>query len=121
MPHQITSSNSNSYCENKCRACMTEGGKMLSMYDDKSTNKINLSYKLAELTSIQVNKLFLLDIYFYFKISIFYDIELIPLDNKINAHLTSTIIFIDTVKRDKHIRCRYINGNITIEILTSHI
>jgi len=45
---------------------MKEGGKMLSMYDDKSNNKINLSCKLAELTSIQVNRLFLADICFCF-------------------------------------------------------
>ncbi|XP_070163872.1 zinc finger protein 852 [Polyergus mexicanus] len=49
------SSNINSCTENKCRACMKEGGKMLPMYD-KSTSKINLSYKLAELTSIQIDK-----------------------------------------------------------------
>jgi len=40
---------------NICRACMKEGGKMLSMYDEKINN---LPYKLAELTSIQVNKSF---------------------------------------------------------------
>lgn len=66
MARQIMSSNSNFYTENKCRACMKEGGKMLSMYDDKSNNKINLSCKLAELTSIQVNRLFLADICFCF-------------------------------------------------------
>lgn len=41
---------------------MKEGGKMLSMYD-KTTSKINLSYKLAELTSIQVNRLFLVSVF----------------------------------------------------------
>ncbi|GAB1860638.1 Zinc finger protein 227 [Camponotus japonicus] len=56
MARQIMSSNSNFYTEDKCRACMKEGGKMLSMYDDKSNNKINLSCKLAELTSIQIDK-----------------------------------------------------------------
>jgi len=43
-------------CANKCRACMKEGGKMLPMYDDK-ISKINLPYKLAQLTSIQVRTL----------------------------------------------------------------
>lgn len=62
MPRQIMSSNINSCTENKCRACMKEGGKMLSMYD-KTTSKINLSYKLAELTSIQVNRLFLVSVF----------------------------------------------------------
>lgn len=33
---------------------MKEGGKMLPMYDDKVISKINLPYKLAQLTSIQV-------------------------------------------------------------------
>jgi len=37
---------------------MKEGGKMLPMYDEKINNNINLPYKLAELTSIQVNKFF---------------------------------------------------------------
>ncbi|XP_050454070.1 zinc finger protein 436-like [Cataglyphis hispanica] len=50
------SSNISSCIENKCRACMKEGGKMLPMYDDKTTSKVNLSYKLAELTSIQIDK-----------------------------------------------------------------
>lgn len=34
---------------------MKEGGKMLPMYDDK-TSKINLPYKLAEITSIHIDK-----------------------------------------------------------------
>lgn len=63
------SSNISSCTENKCRACMKEGGKMLPMYDDKTTSKINLSYKLAELTSIQVNRLFLISV-FIFKYSV---------------------------------------------------
>jgi len=33
---------------------MKEGGKMLPMYDDKVISEINLPYKLAQLTSIQV-------------------------------------------------------------------
>lgn len=66
MSRQITSLDSNFCTESKCRACMKEGGRMLSMYDDKSNNKINLSCKLAELTSIQVNRLFLTDICFSF-------------------------------------------------------
>ncbi|XP_011336272.2 zinc finger protein 436 isoform X2 [Ooceraea biroi] len=40
---------------NMCRACMKEGGKMLPMYDE-ANNKINLPHKLAELTSVQVDK-----------------------------------------------------------------
>lgn len=57
MPRQIMGSNISCISNNKCRACMKEGDKMLPMYDDKGTSKINLPYKLAELTSIQVNRL----------------------------------------------------------------
>ncbi|KAL0108281.1 hypothetical protein PUN28_015077 [Cardiocondyla obscurior] len=41
---------------NTCRACMKEGGKMLPMYDDNIISKINLPYKLSQLTSIQIDR-----------------------------------------------------------------
>ncbi|XP_071633850.1 uncharacterized protein [Temnothorax longispinosus] len=55
MSWQSVSSRNDS-CMNKCRACMKEGGKMFPMYDDKVISKINLPYKLAQLTSIQIDR-----------------------------------------------------------------
>ncbi|XP_012522538.1 zinc finger protein 665 [Monomorium pharaonis] len=55
MSWQSPSSGIDSFT-NKCRACMKEGGKMLPMYDDNIISKINLPYKLAQLTSIQIDR-----------------------------------------------------------------
>ncbi|XP_029167482.1 zinc finger protein 235-like [Nylanderia fulva] len=56
MSRQIKSSNVSCINKNTCRACMKKDGKMLPMYDDKTASKIDLPYKLAELTSIQLDK-----------------------------------------------------------------
>ncbi|KAG5320665.1 ZN782 protein, partial [Pseudoatta argentina] len=39
----------------KCRACMKDSCKMLSMYDD-NISEINLPYKLAQITSIKIDQ-----------------------------------------------------------------